>query len=94
MKICPKCEIEHDRPGKFCSRKCANSRTYTPELKERRRIDQKKHMATPQGQQQLERIKIGVSDGFEKYREEKYYDPDDEPLGIVDFDDDYNPEWH
>ena len=26
MKICPKCSINHERPGKFCSRKCANSR--------------------------------------------------------------------
>ena len=26
MKICPKCNIEHANPGKFCSRSCANSR--------------------------------------------------------------------
>lgn len=29
MKPCPKCGIEHEKPGKFCSRKCANSRTWT-----------------------------------------------------------------
>lgn len=26
MKTCPKCSIEHTKPGKFCSRTCANSR--------------------------------------------------------------------
>jgi len=26
MKTCPKCNVEHSRPGKFCSRSCANSR--------------------------------------------------------------------
>jgi len=26
MKICPKCNSEHNKEGKFCSRKCANSR--------------------------------------------------------------------
>ena len=25
-KICPKCSAEHENPGRFCSRKCANSR--------------------------------------------------------------------
>ena len=31
IKICPKCGIEHEKEGKFCSRKCANSRTWTEE---------------------------------------------------------------
>lgn len=26
MKTCPKCNKEHSKPGKFCSRSCANSR--------------------------------------------------------------------
>lgn len=26
MKDCPKCNIQHNKPGKFCSRSCANSR--------------------------------------------------------------------
>lgn len=26
MKTCPKCYTEHEKPGVFCSRKCANSR--------------------------------------------------------------------
>lgn len=37
MKICPKCNTEHDRSGKFCSRSCANSRTFTAESKEKKR---------------------------------------------------------
>ncbi len=31
MKICPKCEKEHDRKGTFCSRSCANSRFWNRE---------------------------------------------------------------
>lgn len=26
MKVCPKCNITHEKSGKFCSRSCANSR--------------------------------------------------------------------
>ncbi len=28
MKLCPKCNVEHDKNGAFCSRKCANSRVW------------------------------------------------------------------
>jgi endogenous inhibitor of DNA gyrase (YacG/DUF329 family) len=34
MKPCPKCGIEHNKSGKFCSRKCANSRSWTDEHKQ------------------------------------------------------------
>ena len=33
MKKCPKCESQHEKNGTFCSRKCANSRTYTDEYR-------------------------------------------------------------
>ena len=33
MKICPKCQTEHDLNGRFCSPKCANSRTRSEEVK-------------------------------------------------------------
>ncbi len=33
MKNCPKCNTEHNKSGKFCSRKCANSRTWSDEHK-------------------------------------------------------------
>jgi len=35
MKICPKCNSEHDKKGTFCSRKCANSRTFSQESKDK-----------------------------------------------------------
>ena len=31
MKICPKCQTLHEKPGIFCSRKCANARVFTKE---------------------------------------------------------------
>ena len=54
IKICPRCGKEHNRPRKFCSRSCANSRTYTPELLERRAIDQSNYLKTPKGKGQQE----------------------------------------
>jgi hypothetical protein len=36
MKECPKCKIEHEKPGTYCSRKCANSRTWNDEVNAKR----------------------------------------------------------
>jgi hypothetical protein len=33
MKLCPKCNNIHEKQGKFCSRTCANSRTWSNEDK-------------------------------------------------------------
>ncbi len=33
LKICPKCGVEHSKPGIFCSRSCANSREQTNEIR-------------------------------------------------------------
>jgi hypothetical protein len=38
MKQCPKCDKEHDLPGKFCSRSCANSRVFSEEAKLKKSI--------------------------------------------------------
>lgn len=37
LKICPKCGKEHIKDGKFCSRSCANSRTWSEEINDQRR---------------------------------------------------------
>lgn len=36
MKKCPKCSIEHDKPGLYCSRSCSNSRVWSDEINKRR----------------------------------------------------------
>lgn len=41
MKICPKCNLAHDKPGVYCSRKCANSRSWTPEDKLKKSLSAK-----------------------------------------------------
>ena len=46
MKQCPKCETKHNKPGTFCSRKCANSRTFTKEAKTKKSIANKKYNAS------------------------------------------------
>ena len=42
MKNCPKCNIEHEKTGKFCSRKCANSRVWTKDDKDKKSKSAKK----------------------------------------------------
>ena len=41
MKNCPKCNNEHNKPGIFCSRSCANSRTWSDETNLKRSITSK-----------------------------------------------------
>ena len=36
MKTCPKCGTEHKKSGTFCSRQCANSRSFTAEAIEKK----------------------------------------------------------
>lgn len=36
MKVCPRCSLEHSKPGTYCSRSCANVRVWTPELNKKR----------------------------------------------------------
>ena len=43
MKKCPKCNIDHNMNGMFCSRKCSNSRTFSPESIEKKRISNLKY---------------------------------------------------
>jgi hypothetical protein len=33
MKICPKCNTQHNKPGTYCCRSCANSRKFTDETR-------------------------------------------------------------
>ncbi len=37
MKICPKCSSSHSNNGTYCSRSCANSRTFTEEAKQKKK---------------------------------------------------------
>jgi len=43
MKQCPKCNADHNMNGVYCSRKCSNSRTFSPEAIERKRISNAKY---------------------------------------------------
>lgn len=47
MKQCANtnCLKYHNKPGKFCSRSCANSRQWSAESKEKRSVALKKHIA-------------------------------------------------
>lgn len=41
MKTCPKCQAEHENNGTFCSRKCANSRTWAVADRQKKSIANK-----------------------------------------------------
>jgi len=43
MSICPKCGAPHNKLGRFCSRKCANSRVFSNETIEKKRTANKKY---------------------------------------------------
>jgi len=92
-KICPKCSAEHEKPGKFCSRQCANSRQFSPESRALLAKKQSEYLKTEKGKQQKIQMEEIVSDVKFRQSEQKYRDEFDEPLGIVDFDDEYDSHW-
>jgi HNH endonuclease len=55
MKQCPKCNTEHNKTGIYCSRKCANSRTFSSEAIEKKRISNSNywHSLTEEEQKQI-----------------------------------------
>lgn len=57
---CPKCGIEHTNKRPYCSRKCANSRTYTVFSKQKKSIANKNHwknLSTDEQRQWIERLR-------------------------------------
>lgn len=44
MKICPKCSTTHEKSGTYCSRNCANSRTWSDDDKHKKRLSVLKTM--------------------------------------------------
>jgi 5-methylcytosine-specific restriction endonuclease McrA len=65
MKICPKCGDNHEKPGTFCSRKCANSRQWTAEINERRRISNKRSAKDSSYKANVTRIKNFMEKDFD-----------------------------
>lgn len=53
MKNCPKegCGQPHENPGRFCSRKCANSRSFSPEAIKKKSEAAKKNCQDPEFRQ-------------------------------------------
>jgi hypothetical protein len=50
MKTCPKCGATHEKAGKFCSRECANSRTWNEEDKAKKSVGAKRFYQTEAGE--------------------------------------------
>ena len=43
MKICPKCQKEHEKPGTYCSYICANRRAFSPETTKKQALGVKEY---------------------------------------------------
>ena len=47
-KSCPTCGTKHKKQGKYCSRSCGNSRTFTKKQRENLSVKQAQHMNSPE----------------------------------------------
>ena len=64
MKICPKCNTEHSLTGVFCGRKCSNSRVFSAEAIEKKRIKSSNFWAqfSPEGRKEFNKEKMAKYD--------------------------------
>lgn len=46
MKVCPKCQSNHEKPGTFCSRSCANSRQHQDSTKRKQSLAAKRYFSS------------------------------------------------
>jgi len=58
MKNCPKCDHPHEKPGTYCSRKCANSRVWSEEDKKKKSESVKRFIVNNGGNLQEPRPKF------------------------------------
>ena len=72
MKQCPKCGTEHDKPGKFCSRKCANSRSWTTEDNLKKSASAFKSIKYKPQTEIQSVCECGTTFSFPPYRTKKY----------------------
>jgi endogenous inhibitor of DNA gyrase (YacG/DUF329 family) len=59
-KTCPKCGADHIKPGKFCSRACANSRIWTDEHKKVFSQKQKEYMESDDSEEHRAKRQLQV----------------------------------
>ena len=71
MKICPKCNAEHEKPGIYCCRKCANSRVFSDETKLKKSLALK---GKPSNRQDVDSWKKNISDAQKKRFDERSFD--------------------
>lgn len=53
-KTCPKCLAQHTKSSTYCSRSCANSRTFSQTTRSKKSDAAKRHAKTAEGQAQLQ----------------------------------------
>lgn len=59
MKKCPKCEVQHEKEGKFCSRQCANSRSWSEDDKLKKSNSAKKSQKVKEANKKIGQLLKG-----------------------------------
>lgn len=60
MKVCPRCSSDHDKPGVYCCRSCANSRIWGQEQRDKKSATLSATLATKDDNYFKERAKKGI----------------------------------
>lgn len=101
MKVCPVCQKEHKKRGKFCSQSCGNSRPQSEELKAQKAEKLKAYHATPEGAATRSiasdfATRLNKNRALERAGEYVLSDPDwmlDIPLTTDESDHTYGDDW-
>jgi hypothetical protein len=80
MKLCPKCNTAHTKPGIFCSRTCANSRTWT-DIQKEERSKQLKEVFSSFGKEKLKQRSLKGSNGRSATAKQRLLSSDTKLLG-------------
>ena len=81
-KSCPTCGTKHKKQGKYCSRSCGNSRTFTKKQREHLAVKQSTHMNSPEALDQRDRV---LAQGILELK--KLHNKADEDLQAMTLDD-------
>jgi len=71
MKICPKCDVPHEKPGTYCSRTCANSHTRTEESKKKTSSSMKQVVRRPRTKKQIEKWRASIIETKAQKKQER-----------------------
>jgi len=82
-KQCPTCGTKHKKQGKYCSRSCGNSRSFTYAERKNLSTKIKEYLDTPAGLEKRDQVKDALTVAHIKQKNK--HDPDAAELTLDDF---------